>query len=64
MALPAYLCCLQHLFAALTNHTLRPQIAALIPGYTPGQMTYDLRRLRRKGLPNHRSGTGVTDGGH
>jgi hypothetical protein len=30
--------------------TLRPQIAELIGGYSTGQMTYDLRRLRRKGL--------------
>jgi hypothetical protein len=50
MALFACLCSFQHLFAGLTNRTLRPQIAELIPGYSPGQMTYDLRRLRRKGL--------------
>ncbi len=50
MALFACLCCFQHLFAGLTNRTLRPQIAELIPGYSTGQMTYDLRRLRRKGL--------------
>jgi hypothetical protein len=25
-------------------------MAGLIPGYTPRQMTYDLRRLRRKGF--------------
>jgi hypothetical protein len=50
MALLACLCCFQHLFAGLTNRTLRPQIAELIPGYSTGQMTYDLRRLRRKGL--------------
>ena len=42
MALLACLCSFQHLFAGLTNRTLRPQIA----GYTTGQMTYDLRRLR------------------
>ena len=35
---------------ALTNRSLRELIAGLIPGYTPRQMTYDLRRLRRKGL--------------
>jgi HxlR-like helix-turn-helix len=29
---------------------LRELIAELIPGYTRSQMTYDLRRLRRKGL--------------
>jgi Mn-dependent DtxR family transcriptional regulator len=50
MALLACLCSFQHLFAGLTNRTLRPQIAELIGGYTTGQMTYDLRRLRRKGL--------------
>jgi len=50
MALLACLCSFQHLFAGLMNRTLRPQIAELIPGYTRGQMTYDLRRLRRKGL--------------
>ena len=50
MALLACLCSYQHLFAGLTNRTLRPQIAELITGYSPGQMTYDLRRLRRKGL--------------
>jgi hypothetical protein len=50
MALLACLCSFQHLFAGLTNRTLRPQVAELIAGYTTGQMTYDLRRLRRKGL--------------
>jgi hypothetical protein len=50
MALFACLCSFQHLFQGLTNRTLRPLVAELIPGYTRGQMTYDLRRLRRKGL--------------
>jgi hypothetical protein len=50
MALFACLCSFQHLFHGLTNRTLRPQIAEIIDGYSPGQMTYDLRRLRRKGL--------------
>jgi hypothetical protein len=50
MALLACLCCFQHLFAGLTNRSLRELIAGLIPGYTARQMTYDLRRLRRKGL--------------
>jgi hypothetical protein len=50
MALLACLCSFQHLFAGLMNRTLRPMIAELIPGYSTGQMTYDLRRLRRKGL--------------
>ena len=50
MALLACLCCFQHLFAGLTNRSLRELIAGLIPGYGPRQMTYDLRRLRRKGF--------------
>jgi hypothetical protein len=48
MALLACLCCFEHLFAGLTNRSLRELIAGLIPGYTARQMTYDLRRLRRK----------------
>jgi hypothetical protein len=50
MALFACVCSFQHLFAGLSNRTLRPMVAELIDGYTQGQMTYDLRRLRRKGL--------------
>jgi hypothetical protein len=50
MALLACLCSYQHLFAGLTNRTLRPMLAELINGYSTAQMTYDLRRLRRKGL--------------
>ena len=50
MALLACLCSFQHLFAGLTNRTLRPQIAELIGGFTTDHVTYDLRRLRRKGL--------------
>ena len=50
MALLACLCSFQHLFAGLTNRSLRELIAGLIPGYSARQMTYDLRRLRRKGL--------------
>jgi hypothetical protein len=49
MALFSSLCSFKHLFQGLTNRTLRPLIAELIPGYSTGQMTYDLR-LRRKGL--------------
>ena len=41
---------LQHLIVGLTNRSLRALIAGLIPGYTARQMTYDLRRLRRKGF--------------
>jgi hypothetical protein len=48
MALLACLCCFQHPFAGLTNRSLRELIAGLIPGYSARQMTYDLRRLRRK----------------
>ena len=50
MALLACLCSFQHLFAGLTNRSLRALIAGLIPGYSARQMTYDLRRLRRKGF--------------
>jgi hypothetical protein len=50
MALLSCLCSYHHLFAGLTNRTLRELVAGLIPGYTARQMTYDLRRLRRKGL--------------
>ncbi len=50
MALLACLCCYQHLFAGLTNRSLRELINGIIPGYTARQMTYDLRRLRRKGF--------------
>jgi hypothetical protein len=50
MALLACLCSYQHLFAGLTNRTLRELIAGLIPSYSARQMTYDLRRLRRKGF--------------
>jgi Mn-dependent DtxR family transcriptional regulator len=50
MVLLACLCSFQHLFAGLTNRSLRELIAGLIPGYSARQMTYDLRRLRRKGF--------------
>jgi hypothetical protein len=42
MALLACLCSFQHLFAGLTNRSLRELIAGLIPGYSARQMTYDL----------------------
>ena len=48
MVLLACLCSYQHLFAGLTDRSLRELIAGLIPGYSARQMTYDLRRLRRK----------------
>jgi hypothetical protein len=50
MALLSCLCCYLHLFEGLTNRSLRELMAGLIPGYSARQMTYDLRRLRRKGL--------------
>jgi hypothetical protein len=50
MALLSSLCSYRHLFAGLTNKSLRELVAGVIPGYTARQMTYDLRRLRRKGL--------------
>ena len=37
-------------FDGLTNRSLRELIAGLIPGYSSRQATYDLRRVRRKGL--------------
>jgi hypothetical protein len=50
MALLASLCAYTHLFNGLTNRSLRALVAGLIPGYSSHQMTYDLRRLRRKDL--------------
>jgi hypothetical protein len=50
MALLASLCTFSHLLEGITNRSLRALVTWLIPGYTPRQMTYDLRRLRRKGF--------------
>ena len=50
MALLACLCHYGHLFNGLTNRSLRALIADLVPGYSASQATYDLRRVRRKGL--------------
>jgi hypothetical protein len=50
MALLACLCAFTHLIDGFTNRSLRTLIAGLLPGYSARQMTYDLRRLRRKGL--------------
>jgi hypothetical protein len=50
MALLACLCHYGHLFNGLTNRSLRELIAGLIPGYSSRHATYDLRRMRRKGL--------------
>ena len=50
LVLLAALCGFAHLFEGLTNRSLRTLMTAAIPGYTARQMTYDLRRLRRKDL--------------
>jgi len=50
MALLACLCAYTHLIDGFTNRSLRALIAGLIPDYNARQMTYDLRRLRRKAL--------------
>lgn len=54
MALLAALILFVHLPSGLTHRALRQQVATYLgvtlPAYTPGQMTYDLRRLRLKGL--------------
>jgi hypothetical protein len=50
MAVLSCLCAYKHLLEGITNRSLRALVAGLIPGYTARQMTYDLRRLRRKGL--------------
>jgi hypothetical protein len=50
MALFASLCAFGHIFAGLTNRSLRELVAGFIPGYTARKATYDLRRLVRNGL--------------
>jgi hypothetical protein len=57
MALLSALCSFQHLFEGLTNRSLRALVSGLIPSYTARQMTYDLRRLRRKGFIRRLPGT-------
>jgi hypothetical protein len=49
-ALLTSLCAFSHLLDGVTNRSLRTLVAARLPGYTPRQMTYDLRRLRRNGF--------------
>ncbi|MGH2713767.1 MAG: hypothetical protein ACRDM7_07755 [Thermoleophilaceae bacterium] len=49
-ALLASLCSFTHLLDGVTNGSLRTLVATRLPGYTPRQMTYDLRRLRRNGF--------------
>jgi hypothetical protein len=41
MALLSCLCAFRHLFAGITNASLRELVAGLIPGYSARQMTYD-----------------------
>jgi hypothetical protein len=51
MALAGALCATVHAVAGFTNRSLRARVAALLgTGYTQSQMSYDLRRLRLKGL--------------
>jgi hypothetical protein len=54
MALLQALCGFAHLPQGFRNRDLRPQVAALLgldeTTYTSGRMSYDLRRLRLKGL--------------
>ena len=49
-ALLSALSAFSHLLEGVTNRSLRTLVAALLPGYTAAQMTYDLRRLRLNGL--------------
>jgi hypothetical protein len=51
MALVGALCIALNATVGFTNRSLRSQVAGLLGGpYTAPQMTYDLRRLRRKAL--------------
>ena len=51
MALAGALCAHIHAVSGFTNRSLRAQVAALLgTPYSAAQMTYDLRRLRLKGL--------------
>lgn len=61
MALFYALCSFEHLHSGFRNRDLRPLVAALLAlgldAYSPGKMTYDLRRLRLKGLVTRVRGT-------
>jgi hypothetical protein len=51
MALAGALCALVHAAVGFTNRSLCARVRSLLGGpYTSAQMTYDLRRLRMKGL--------------
>jgi hypothetical protein len=49
-ALLTSLCAFSHLLDGVSNRSPRTLVASQLPGYTPRQMTYDLRRLRRNGF--------------
>jgi hypothetical protein len=61
MALFVALTLFQHLMNGFRNRDLREHVAALLgtgpDDYTPNQMTYDLRRLLRKGIIYRQQGT-------
>jgi hypothetical protein len=61
MALFVALTLFQHLLNGFRNRDRREHVAALLgvgpDDYTPGQMTYDLRRLLRKGIIYRKQGT-------
>ena len=61
MALLLALTLFQHLIDGFRNQDLRKQVADLLgvtmSDYTANQMTYDLRRLRLKGLVYRPPGT-------
>jgi hypothetical protein len=61
MALFHALCAFHHLQHGFRNRDLRPHVAALLgiplDEYTPGRLTYDLRRLRLKGLISRLAGS-------
>jgi hypothetical protein len=58
MAVLQALCAFTHLPRGFRNRELRPHVAALLGRpYTAAQMTYDLRRLRLKGLIHRLPGT-------
>ena len=58
MALAAALCVLVHTVVGFTNRSLCAQVRSLLDGpYTSTQTTYDLRRLRLKGLIRRLDGT-------
>ncbi|MCA1703235.1 MAG: hypothetical protein LC808_08150, partial [Actinobacteria bacterium] len=51
MALVGALCACLHVIAGFTNRSLRARVSSLLGvPYSTGQMSYDLRRLRIKGL--------------